>query len=564
MANEMLCTHAITRVEGRMRHVRNHGGGGAVTLASRLALKRSMDSGEGEVVDASDKRSKSLSNLIADCDDTFDTFNKTMQLGSGVYGDVRLLSEQVVAKVVGCGPHLLGSYLQSPFRSEQCEGALLNFLWMQLVETPMRLRNCCITPHIIAPFAKASILAGATNKTLKENAEVEASAVLFLERATRNDMRSYLGGIWNQETFDLHFRVLLFQLCYTLEAIYQRWPQFRHNDFHDANMLLHQVENTGRAQYSIGGRAFCVPRIGVSVLVSDFDFACIAGHFFDNYKTLEQDWDSPSYNINQRLDQRADIYTLINYVRSQFGDRMSPTLRSSLQKLYPHHEPRSNSMRCMVGDERAPTVKELLFKSDLFRDFLAATPCDETYRADLMPDLPLAYGQPSGAHETRHCIVVKARHPVAAARLAALPSFAYFSQCPARDKHMDAEAPMLYSQVRAQPLLDALRKVYHAKPTARTDHIGYMLDPHSCDECMERIEMAARAFIDSHYLPFRWWCAAFTAAFMDVTLEMQLYGANQRCWYIGLWADFWRNQGLVNYTDLALLQFALQWSWWEE
>ena len=256
-----------------MRHVRSQG---SVTLASRLALKRSMDSGEGEVVDASDKRSKSLAQLIEDCDDTFDTFNKSMQLGSGVYGDVRLLSEHVVAKVVACGPHLLGSYLQSPFRSEQCESALLNYLWLHLVDTPMRLRSRCITPHIIAPLAKASILSGATAKTLTEadkGERIEASAVLFLERATRNDMRSYLGGIWHQETFDLHFRVLLFQLCYTLEAIYQRWPRFRHNDFHDANVLLHQVESKGHVQYSIGGRSFIVPRIGVSAMVSDFDFA---------------------------------------------------------------------------------------------------------------------------------------------------------------------------------------------------------------------------------------------------------------------------------------------------
>ena len=540
-----------------------------VLLEERLALKRSMDSGEGEVVDPRDKRSKSLGQLVEDCDATFDTFNKCKELGSGFYGDVRALSDVVVAKLVACGPYLIGNYTQSPFRSEQCEGALLSFLWSRLVDCGGGGR--CISPHIVAPLGPvSSILAGSTHKAqaARKGEVIEASAVFFLERATRSDMRSYLGTLWNTQIIDLHLRVLLFQICYTLEAIFMRWPQFRHNDLHDANILLHQTESQGHVEYMLHGRRYLVPRIGVMALISDFDFACIGGQLFDNYKALEQDWDSPSYNINARIDQSADLYTLIANVRVHHGDRLSAEMLASLEALYPEYPyARHNSMRKPPFAGPALTVRRLFAESTLFDAFSSPAGArfhaadSEHYSADLTAATNIPPTLAGDSRETRCCPLMVARDPDRAARQQALPSYAYFAQCPPINDELDAEPATPYAPERSRRMLQLMRKVYAFKACQETANTGYALNPARCDECMQWVQMVAQQYIDDYYVPLRWWPAVFTAAFADVTSEMQLYAADQRCWYIGLWVEFWRKEGVVTYTEIGLLHFVLQWSW---
>jgi hypothetical protein len=342
-----------------------------------------------------------------------------------------------------------------------------------------------------------------------------------------------------------------------LQCIYERWPRFRHNDLKDDNVFLHSSRNDGgHVSYEIGRQHFSLPRIGVTALISDFDFSCITGHMLDNYKVLEQEWDTPTYNINGNQNQSADIYSLIHYIWKQGGTRISRALNTDFEALYGPFQD-TNSLR-LYCHQRAPSVADILFRSSLFAAFRTRADNnyhDETYvstwdeRVYPMPPAPLHHM----IFEERHCPILLAD--------CELPSFVYFRQCPSADPALDSEASVCFSPLTANPILAAIRKAYHSQQGTLSAESWYGLDPARCDECMSMCNDRATVFLQDHRIPYRWWCAAFTCAFIDCANELGLFRANQRCWYISLWVEFWQRQGLVRYTGIQMLHFALQWKW---
>lgn len=69
------------------------------------------------------------------------------------------------------------------------------------------------------------------------------------------------------------WRTLLFQALYTL-AVLDRADGFRHNDAHMGNWGVVSIRPGGDELYHFEGRTFRVPRIGVSLVVMDLDWAC--------------------------------------------------------------------------------------------------------------------------------------------------------------------------------------------------------------------------------------------------------------------------------------------------
>ncbi len=179
-------------------------------LQNRMELKRSFDNGTTRIFDVRDKRNKTLPELLIDPESIFDHED---ELGRGEYGQAKLLKDQrgtssVVAKVTGCNNMWLGDPFVSPFRSEQIEPRILNFLWTHLVETR-------VTPHIIAPVGKHAIVNGYTPEQKEEDKELESSLIFFMEPASVSDLRVHFRSITSHE-FRTQFKPLLFQICYTL------------------------------------------------------------------------------------------------------------------------------------------------------------------------------------------------------------------------------------------------------------------------------------------------------------------------------------------------------------
>lgn len=260
-----------------------------MTLEKRMLLKRSLDDGITRIFDTTDKRNRTLPDVLDNPESLF-IYEKEKEAGKGAYGQVKLLQDRndenvAVAKITGCRSILTGDPFTSPFRSEQIEPRILNFLWKHMVETR-------VTPHIIAPVGTHAIVNGFTEEQKKDDSELENSLIFFMERATCSDLRSHFFGLVGVE-FHAQFKSLVFQVCFTLASILLRFPNFRHNDLKANNVMLHKSTNVGFTRYKIYGKTFMVPNVGCIALLSDFDLACMEGYTFDNYKTMELEWELP-------------------------------------------------------------------------------------------------------------------------------------------------------------------------------------------------------------------------------------------------------------------------------
>jgi len=527
------------------------------SLKYRKDLKRSADQGQLHVLDYVRKQQRSLPSLLdeKDEDHIVRLLEDSPQLGKGTYGEAHKLSPDVVAKITGVPSGLLGDVAKSPFRSENVEPRLLEFLWKHMVETH-------VTPHLIAPLGgKHSIIVGATKNQQAADADMKKSLVYFMELATMGTLRSHLKQQRASEKFDLLVRVLLFQICYTLEAIYMRFPTFKHNDLKDDNVMLHASSAEGHTEYIIHGVRFLVPNVGVTVMISDFDFACISGYMFDNYKVIEQEWEPPSFNINTRVDHAADFVCLITYIRAQFTPKLSKSFCNQLDSIFGALK-RTNSYRATVFESDVlPCTEQILTDTTLFAPFhynpSITYSIADTFNADKTRRDPVVFDhvwpKGGGTQEKRYTPIFSPRQQ-STLDMYDLPSYRYFRACPTIFKYIDQEEPKLYAEQICNSMVEHLKSIYKLEPD-----FGF---PESKKEAFfHLVDEIGSSFITDYYVPERWWPAAFTCAFIDAIEELNLAKPGQVCWFFEKWARFWERQGVVSYSDMQLLHFALQWGW---
>ena len=131
-------------------------------------------------------------------------------------------------------------------------------------------------------------------------------SVLISEWANGGDFLDYVRR--NFESLHLiHWRVFFFQLVSTLAVILRRYPAFRHNDLKANNVLVHRIEahRKSKHRYSVNGKRYVVPNVGIQVKLWDFDFACIPG-LVDNSKVSAR-W-TDKINIRPIRNQYYDIH----------------------------------------------------------------------------------------------------------------------------------------------------------------------------------------------------------------------------------------------------------------
>lgn len=557
-------------------------GDDTVTLMSRIELKRSLESGVQQVYDNGEKKLKTLEDFRTN---SVETIHNVPQLAKGVYGDVRQINDEkgktmAVVKITGCLNTLLGDFALSPFRSEHVEPRILNFLWKHLVE------DTRATPHIVAPLGKHAIIPTITEsrRYSSDRDYMDNSLVYFMEMASKRDLRRHLASVrYDGNKFELHFRVLLFQVCYTMECIFQRFPDFRHNDLKDDNVYLHTGPVGGYDKYVIHGKTYYIPRIGATALVGDFDFATIPGYMFDNYKTIEQEWHTPTYCINTRRDHGSDMYSLISYLRQELGGDFRLALRNTLNRLYGNRNKRNyNNLRPMPGTTHRPSAKELLGDAELFAQFLVPPPPSggevyDTYMGDVHNPIvfpttwdPTPYNMLKNlspfVHYQRHCPLIVPRRMISSDDVVdhflQLPSVIYYRDCcmPA-DRVIDEEPSVVYDDPTGRDILEKMQDVFDIEPERDNDFTGYGFDEDFKEEFMQNVYEVASDFIRANHVPKRWWCAAFSCAFADTVYDMNMAPECQKCWDMTTWADLWENYGDVTYTNMQMLHFVMQWTW---
>ncbi len=351
-------------------------------------------------------------------------------------------------------------------------------------------------------------------------------------------------------------------LTFFIAAIYLRFPNFRHNDLkvvvdfftlslsftiQDDNIFLHKSSNIGYTRYIVHGRSFYLPNIGFTALISDFDFACMCGYTFDNYKALEIEWDLPSANINGRVNQSADLYSLVTYLRRICHDNLPKHVNAELNAIFGRHKV-GNSNKLLPG-QQCPTVNEFLLNYGFFDEYLEVQDAvEDTWNASANNTPVVEFPICDLQKEARHCPVIRKT----VGHTTKLPSQLYYESCPPIDRAVDSEDSLVYNYKTGTRLLYLIGIVYDD---------NYKFSKERRAECMELVSDTASHFLMTHCVPYRWWHAAFTCAFIDVIYEMSLAQPKQRYMDITQWGTFWEKRGEVRYTDMEILHFLIQWTW---
>lgn len=263
-----------------------------------------------------------------------------------------------------------------PFRAEFCQALMQEILSTYIVETGLSPHVCLLSGSPVNPYY---------------DEEMKRNVVFFMERASMGSVSRFLNN--KSGALDEYILLILFQVAYTLEAIYSIMPNFRHNDLKTTNVFVTPSKgNTNKGtytQYTVDDVSFYVGNdLGITSMIGDFDFSCCAG-VVDNYKVIEYWAMHPHNNINWKRNQATDLAYFIKILFRSYKHKMSAKLRSALVDIYgvaylkkftkypaPGIKDQSeiNHMRGFPEDDASlPTVRQVLLESSLFAAFRNVT-----------------------------------------------------------------------------------------------------------------------------------------------------------------------------------------------
>lgn len=141
-------------------------------------------------------------------------------------------------------------------------------------------------------------------------------SVLISEWANGGDLLDYIRSNYKKMTLH-HWRVIFFQILYTLALIHKKYPTFRHNDMKANNILVQLTENkTDIKHYSyyFDKYKFIIKDIGIQIKIWDFDFSSIDGHI-ENDK-VNAEW-ANKINVNKSENKYYDMHYFFNTLSSK-------------------------------------------------------------------------------------------------------------------------------------------------------------------------------------------------------------------------------------------------------
>lgn len=166
-------------------------------------------------------------------------------------------------------------------------------------------------------------------KNIQENLYEPICSVMISEYCQLGDLQNYLEK--NRNTInDSFFKVIFFQLMFSLVVIHDKCDSFKHNDLKCNNILLQTTNpNITHFQYKVGSITFKIPNIGICVKLWDFDFAtgpCV------NLK-VRQNW-AKELNINEEKNLYYDIHFFFNSLIHVFPILINREKNEFSQELY--------------------------------------------------------------------------------------------------------------------------------------------------------------------------------------------------------------------------------------
>lgn len=242
-----------------------------------------------------------------------------------------------------------------------------------------------ITPHVVTPYAlticapeksfvsmnnnrlkeaKYELYAGGTSKAQPGS---ERIVVAYYEFFNGGDITTWLQRHSNTIT-ELDLKTILFQVTWTLNAIYKKDSSFRHNDLHMQNIFVKTegVPRDGTTKYG----QFEVPNRGIFTAIGDFGWAHTSKR--PNPRVMSGLWKQFGLTPNktERQDFHFFLYTFLIAIPPKFSKIRSfiidalgkdPELLSNNSKII-------KNKRLIVNNNRVLTPSQVL-NSEYFSDF---------------------------------------------------------------------------------------------------------------------------------------------------------------------------------------------------
>lgn len=203
-------------------------------------------------------------------------------------------------------------------------------------------------------------------------------SVLISEWCNGGDLLDYIRNNYQSMTLR-RWKVLFFQILFTLAIIHEKYPSFRHNDL-KANNVLVELTNIASPdsayRYYMDNVQFVIPNENIQAKIWDFDFACIE-NVVENNK-VNSKW-TKKLNITRNRNMYYDMHYFFSTLSSprffkhfytggapqeivDFVDRVIPPhLRLGTQQV--------NRKGRLLFDIEYTTPKKVILTDPLFKKY---------------------------------------------------------------------------------------------------------------------------------------------------------------------------------------------------
>jgi serine/threonine protein kinase len=165
------------------------------------------------------------------------------------------------------------------------------------------------------------------------------------------------------------FKTLMFQIIYTVHAINQVLPSFKHNDLHTENIMLkidHGYRWSKRAflKYTVAGTDFYMPYFGIIVKIIDFGFSSVSD--LGIVSSVVDDMTIMYYRHD------SDLLTLFHWINRTV--LKFPTYDNDVDKLLRRLDPEQSYLD-RTSDVPAPTPLSMI-ENSVFTYYTQVPPGD--------------------------------------------------------------------------------------------------------------------------------------------------------------------------------------------
>lgn len=168
------------------------------------------------------------------------------------------------------------------------------------------------------------------------------------------------------------WKVLLFQILYTLASIQEKYPSFIHNDLKIDNILYFKTKNEGKYSYIINGKKYILNDVKVSLSIWDFGLSCIDGTIQNSELEniiLQRVDRNILIGIQQQQNRYKDVYKLFNFFLILIGEMKIPNEIMEFFRKYVIQNVKHDGFYNLIPNIEAFTPKEIL-NDEFFNVFL--------------------------------------------------------------------------------------------------------------------------------------------------------------------------------------------------